>query len=174
MTITTLHTPRAPAAPRLGPLQVADLARRADVTPATVRYYARIGLLHPVRDAGNGYRRFSASDLRRVRFIRKAQTLGLSIGDIRAVLDHLEDGDPVCDLVIRLVRKRLEDVRRQLAELEATEARIVGALKRWSAVPEPTGAGAAVCPLIESIDMPGPVAKGTSEPATARARVSRP
>lgn len=157
MTITTFHTRQAPIAPRLGPLQVADLARRADVTPATVRYYARIGLLHPVRDAANGYRRFSVSDLRRVRFIRKAQSLGLSIGDIRAVLERLEDGDPVCDLVVRLVRDRLENVRQQLAELEATEARIVSALERWSAVPEPPGIGAAVCPLIESIDMSNPL-----------------
>jgi len=135
-------------------LHVADLARRAEVTPATVRYYARIGLLNPRRDDHNGYRRFSAEDLHRLAFVRKAQTLGLTIADIRAILEQIEDGLPVCTLVVELVRNRLDEIRRQRAELEATEARIANALCRWAAASGARSSAGEFCPLIEELEIP--------------------
>jgi MerR family transcriptional regulator, Zn(II)-responsive regulator of zntA len=93
---------------RAGSLQVVEVARRARVTPATVRYYARIGLLNPQRDERNGYRRFSGDDVRRLRFIRKAQTLGLTIADVRVILDRIDGGGEVCELVSSTVHTRLD------------------------------------------------------------------
>jgi DNA-binding transcriptional MerR regulator len=141
--------PRQP----VGTLNVADLARRAEVTPATVRYYARIGLLNPGRDARNGYRRFSHEDLRRVKFVRKAQALGLTIGNISSILEQIEYGRPVCDLVVELVQKRLDEVRRQCAELEATEIRMADALSRWSAAPRDEARYGQLCALIEEVEL---------------------
>jgi DNA-binding transcriptional MerR regulator len=115
-----------------GALQVVDVARRTKVTPATIRYYARIGLLHPHRDDQNGYRRFRDEDLRRVLFIRKAQALGLTIADIRSLLDRIDHGQPVYDQVAELLESRLEEIRRAAAELAATQARIERVLADWS------------------------------------------
>jgi DNA-binding transcriptional MerR regulator len=139
----------------VGTLNVADLARQAEVTPATIRYYARIGLLNPGRDERNGYRRFSHEDLRRVAFIRKAQGLGLTIGDIHSVLERVECGRPVCDLVVGLVEKRLDEVRRQCAELEATRVRMADALSRWSAAARDDRHYDGFCTLIEEVDCRG-------------------
>lgn len=136
----------------VGTMNVAELARQAEVTPATVRYYARIGLLNPGRDEHNGYRRFSPDDLRRVAFIRKAQALGLTIGDIRSILELVECGRPVCDLVVGLVEKRLDEVRRQCAALEATEIRMADALSRWSAVERDERSYEGFCTLIEEVE----------------------
>lgn len=134
----------------VGALHVADLARRADVTPATVRYYARIGLLKPRRDDHNGYRRFKDEDLRRVIFIRKAQALGLTIADVHTILDTIDHDQPVCDRVIELVQERLDEVRRQCSELEATRLRMENALKRWSRSPRRAGE---YCALIEQVEL---------------------
>ncbi len=62
---------------------VADAAKEANVTPATIRYYARTGLIHPRRDPDNGYRYFVGEDVRRITFIRQAKALGLTIKDIK-------------------------------------------------------------------------------------------
>lgn len=135
-----------------GGLHVADLARRAEVTPATVRYYSRIGLLHPGRDSQNGYRRFTHDDLQRVAFVRKAQALGLTIADIRTILARLEHGDSVCDMVVDLVQQRLEELRRQCVELEASKARIERALAEWSAgAVRPNDSN--LCALIEQTEI---------------------
>lgn len=135
----------------VGCLQVADLAGRAGVTPATVRYYARIGLLNPGRNDQNGYRRFTADDLHRVIFIRKAQALGLTIADIRSVLEHIERGQSVSDLVVELVQRRIGEIRRQCAELEATSLRAERALEKWSDS-NPRRASE-LCPLIERVEV---------------------
>lgn len=139
-----------------GFLHVADVARGADVTPATVRYYARIGLLNPGRDHHNGYRRFTRKDLRRVVFVRKAQALGLTISDVRAILERSDRGEPVCDLVIRLVHERLESIKHQLVDLDAVKRRIERALDQWSEAP--TGDRSSdLCPLIERTAVDGPI-----------------
>ncbi len=135
---------------------VADIASQADVTPATVRYYTRVGLLSPNREPANGYRYFSSNDLRRVIFIRKAQALGLTIADIKAIFESVDRGEIPCDLVKSSVEQRLEFVRERIAELEATKSRIDRALKRWS---DPTDDNQAlsdssdICPLIEGLDL---------------------
>ncbi|MFU8816661.1 MAG: MerR family transcriptional regulator [Pseudomonadales bacterium] len=147
-----------------GTLNVAAVARRANVTPATVRYYARIGLLNPGRDLHNGYRRFSQEDLRRVAFVRKAQAIGLSISDIRSLLEQIGDGLPVCDLVVQLVQGRLDEVRRQRAELQATEQRMAHALSEWQAMPMvPPGSGE-LCRLIEGVELGDGASRGPCSP----------
>lgn len=136
---------------RVGNFQVAELARQAGVTAATVRYYVRVGLLDPDRDRYNGYRRFSHEDLRRLTFVRKAQALGLTISDIRLILDRLDHHDPVCELVVDIVERRLEEIRVQCDELAALKARMEAALEQW--VREPAGeTDADFCPLIEEVD----------------------
>jgi len=112
----------------LGTLHVAELARQADVTPATVRYYARVGLLSPGREPENGYRCFSSDDLHRVVFIRQAQALGLTIGDIRIILEGVDRGKVPCHQVKSLVEQRLIELRGHIAELRDTEQRITRAL----------------------------------------------
>lgn len=112
--------------------RVADLARAAGVTPATIRYYDRIGLLNPVRSERNGYRYFTREDRQRVAFARLAQTLGLTLSDVRDVLKCLDDGQPVSDLLIDSVRDRLNVVRRDVEALDRRRACMEQALARWS------------------------------------------
>ena len=58
-------------------LTIGAFAKAVGVRPDTIRYYERNGLLpHPARSSA-GYRLYAESDLERVRFIRKAQQLGL-------------------------------------------------------------------------------------------------
>ncbi len=136
-----------------GMWHVAELASRADVTPATVRYYSRIGLLRPSRNPENGYRCFVATDLRRVVFIRRAQVLGLTIGDIKAILETVDRGEMPCHQVKLLVRQRLEVIRAQIADLRATEVRISGALVSWHDVGDQVRKNGELCPLIEGLGM---------------------
>lgn len=136
-----------------GSLHVAELARSAGVTPATVRYYARIDLLSPSREPENGYRRFSMDDLHRVRFIRRAQGLGLTIGDIKSIIETVNHGDMPCHQVKELVESRLHSVRDRIAELRATEERITGAMQTWKQMLDEVPTNDEICPLIERLDL---------------------
>ncbi len=160
-----------------GNLRVADLARRAGVTAATVRYYARLGLIHAHREPHNGYRRFSAEDVHRIEVIRRAQALGLTIADIKVLFEAIDCGRSPCGEVQDRVRGRLPGVRAQVESLQATEARMRLALAAWEQSPEPRPRAAELCPLIERFevdnavelaaqrrDVPPPVVCGCKRP----------
>jgi DNA-binding transcriptional MerR regulator len=63
------------------------VAAQAEVTPQTLRYYERRGLLPaPVRSPA-GSRAYQAAAVRRVRFIKGAQALGFTLADVESLLD---------------------------------------------------------------------------------------
>jgi MerR family redox-sensitive transcriptional activator SoxR len=69
---------------------IGTLARRAGVAASALRFYEAQGLISGVRSAGN-QRRYPKEMLRRVAFIRIAQSVGLSLDDVRAALASLPD-----------------------------------------------------------------------------------
>jgi DNA-binding transcriptional MerR regulator len=135
-----------------GRFLVAELAQRAEVTPATVRYYSRIGLLDPGREAENGYRCFSTKDLHRIEFIRRAQTLGLTIGDIKSILDSQSNGEIPCGQVKSMVKNRLAIIRERISDLQTTAALITKAMSVWNQSGEPNPRDGEICPLIEGLE----------------------
>jgi MerR family redox-sensitive transcriptional activator SoxR len=71
-------------------LLIGEVAARAGLKVSAVRYYEDEGLLHSQRRSGRRY--FRRSELRRIAFIRAAQTVGLSLDAIKAALAGLPDG----------------------------------------------------------------------------------
>lgn len=69
---------------------IGEFARRAGVASSALRYYERLGLISSQRTAG-GQRRYPRVMLRRVAFIRAAQTVGLSLAEVRTALAKLPD-----------------------------------------------------------------------------------
>lgn len=67
---------------------VGEVARRAGVATSALRFYEDNGLIHAERNE-SGHRRYHADVLRRVSFIRTAQRVGLSLGEIREALESL-------------------------------------------------------------------------------------
>src|SRR5262249_6298958 len=88
-----------------------------------VRYYERIGLLHPAGRTAGHYRVYGAEALNRVRFIRAAQTTGFTLADILALLHLQDDGTPArCRDVQISIEARLADLEQQLAALHHVRA----------------------------------------------------
>ena len=69
------------------------------MTPHAVRYYARIGLLKPTRNQKNRYKNFPESDAKRVHFIRKAQDLGFTLGEVTEIMTRSAHRRTPCPMV---------------------------------------------------------------------------
>ncbi len=67
-------------------LTIGELARRAGVTTKTIRHYEEIGLFAAALRGGNNYRYYTAAQLNQLRFIRRAQRLGLTLGEIAELM----------------------------------------------------------------------------------------
>ncbi|MBU3069210.1 MAG: heavy metal-responsive transcriptional regulator [Candidatus Thiodiazotropha taylori] len=67
-------------------MKIGDLAKKADVTVDTLRYYEKIGLLNGVKRSSSGYRSYDQNNVEQVRFIRNAQHSGFSLDEIAQLL----------------------------------------------------------------------------------------
>lgn len=132
-------------------MKVSELARAAGVTPHTVRFYARDGLLQPSRNKLNGYASFSRADVARLRFIRKAQRLGFTLAEVHTIFEMADREESPCPLVRQIVSTRLAQLRGHLDELTAAEARMRQALQTWRLLPDAVPTGTHVCRLIETL-----------------------
>jgi MerR family transcriptional regulator, redox-sensitive transcriptional activator SoxR len=72
-------------------LSIGEVAERTGVAVSALRFYDAQGFIHATRSAG-GQRRFPREVLRRIAFIRVAQTVGLTLDEIRAALGTLPEG----------------------------------------------------------------------------------
>jgi MerR family transcriptional regulator, copper efflux regulator len=99
-------------------VRIGQLAGKAGVTAKTLRYYERIGLLTaPVRSE-SGYRDYPVEVLRRLGFIKAAQAIGLSLGEIRQVIGLRERGETPCDHVSQLLERRTADLDERIEDLQ--------------------------------------------------------
>jgi MerR family copper efflux transcriptional regulator len=97
-------------------LGIGQLAKRGGVGIDTVRYYERNGLLAPRTRLASGYRRYGELELGRLRFIRRAQTLGFTLKEIKQLLALSAQRD--VGRVKRSAQAKLLDVESRIAALE--------------------------------------------------------
>lgn len=99
--------------------RIGELARLADVTPDTIRYYEKQRMMdHEVRTEG-GFRLYSESDLQRLKFIRYAKQLGFTLETIRELLSiRIDPQHHTCQESKSIVQSRLKEVESKISELE--------------------------------------------------------
>lgn len=109
---------------------IGELADAAGVPTRTVRFYERTGLLPEPERADNGYRIYDEATVQRLRFIRSAQTAGLTLAEIRGVIDIRDRGEAPCTHVDELLSAKLTDVRQRREQLAVMERELEDLLER--------------------------------------------
>ncbi len=103
-------------------LTVGDIARDSGVAPSAVRFYEQHGLISATRTAGN-QRRFSTFDGCRIKVIRVAQRVGISVQEIKALLDTLPAGtEPSREDWAALQQALVQETNKRVAELNSVLA----------------------------------------------------
>jgi len=118
-------------------MRIGELAEATDTPATTLRYYEGAGLLLPSGRTPSGYRVYDQSAARRLGFISRAQHAGLTLTEIRGVLDLRDGGEPPCQHVRDLLDARLTALDRQLVELQALRG-AVAELRAQAADLDPT------------------------------------
>lgn len=134
-------------------LTIGRLAQRAGVGIDTVRFYERAGLLpQPPRTAA-GYRMYADADVDRLRFIRRAKTLGFTLEEIADLL-VLSTGNGSRADVKAIADRRLGDLTRKINELTAVRDTLARYTHRCSGHGPVAG-----CPIIEAVLTHEPAAR---------------
>lgn len=95
-------------------MRIGELAQKAGVTPRTIRYYEDLGLLGPSEREGKGFRYYTEFELARLRKIDALKGLGLSLEEIRSIIDLFFE-EPT---MLRGKQKLLEILQNHLKETD--------------------------------------------------------
>ena len=128
-------------------LAVSQIAREAGVDPWTVRFYEKEGLLPKAKRSASGYRLYEPEIAEQIRFIKKAQHLGLKLDDVQETLELSDRGSCPCGHVRQILKAKLAELARKISDLDAVRSRIRTALSR-ARRPGAQPTGKALCPTI--------------------------
>ena len=134
--------------------RIGEIAERTGVSVETLRYYEKRRLLNAPARTHGGYRVYSDAVVHQVKFIKQAQSLGLTLDDIQqlAAWRMRSSRGPSCRKVRDLLTARIEDIDSRITELREFRRTLhehLGACDRALAgAPEPP------CPTIEALDEP--------------------
>ena len=109
-------------------LTVGHLAALGAVRTDTIRYYEREGMLHAPRRTEGEHRRYGATGLDRVQFIRGAKRLGLRLAEIRELLAVPDTGECACGSAEILLRRHVAEIGTEIERLAALRAELVAML----------------------------------------------
>jgi len=130
-------------------MKIGELAKQVGVNVQTVRFYERRELLPEPMRKESGYRTYGPDDLRRLRFIRHAKTLGFTLTEIATILRMREKGKCPCGEVTKIGQKHLRDLAQQIGRLHRFQAELSRAVKTWKRLGEQRVSADAICVLIE-------------------------
>jgi len=132
-------------------MNVSDAARRSGLPAKTIRYYEDIDLIHPSR-ASNGYRDYTADDIHRLAFLRRARGLGFSIEECRQLMALYRDKSRASADVKEIAAAHvvaIEEKVRELQSMRQTLQKLIHACH---------GDGRPDCPILD--DMAGMTVDG--------------
>lgn len=107
-------------------MRIGELAQAAGTTAKTLRFYEDQGLLLPAARTGSGYRDYGTEIFARLDFIHRGQAAGLTLAQIRQILQIRDTGTAPCEHVRELLDMRLAEVDEQIAELGRLRQTIAG------------------------------------------------
>ncbi len=127
--------------------RIGSVAKESGLPIKTIRYYDELGLLKTFGRTEGNYRLFNSDALTRLRFIKRSQSLGLSLLEIRELLEIHDQGNLPCDHIRVKLEDKLSQIEQQIQQLQILKQELNGLLSGWETVPEhPEDT---ICPIIE-------------------------
>ena len=103
-------------------LTVNELATQSGLSPHTIRYYIRSGLLSPCATRENSYRLFAVQDIQRAKFICQTKRLGMSQQEIRQILvagnKNGESEAQTNSLIASLIEERISIMNAEIKSMQ--------------------------------------------------------
>jgi DNA-binding transcriptional MerR regulator len=147
-----------------------ELARLCGVSTDTLRHYERKGVLPKPRRLGNGYRKYPANSVDRIRLIRRALAVGFTLDELARFLKARDRGQAPCREVRALAAEKLTELQSRLTEMQALRDELRATLVDWDGRLARKGAGqhAGLLDALAEQEAGSLIAKASSRTRTLR------
>src|SRR5690625_3177056 len=126
--------------------RISEFAEKCGVNKETIRYYERKNLLQEPHQTEADYRIYSYDNVKRVGFIKRIQSLGLSLNEIYKLLCVVDKDEVRCQDMFELVSKKQMEVQKQIEDLKRIETMLDDLKQRC-----PDEKQLHSCPIIETL-----------------------
>ena len=115
-------------------MRIGELAEQAGISTKAIRYYEQVGILAPPARTPSGYRAYDEGALGRLGFVRAAQAVGLTLGEIRQVIAFRDNGQAPCAHVTDLLQRHAADLDRRIRDLQQLRGELEELAERATAL----------------------------------------
>lgn len=129
-------------------LLAGEVAKELGVGVQTLHFYEQQQLIPRPPRSESGYRLYTPEIIERLRFIRKAQALGFSLGEIKEIIDLTMRRTSPCGTVEKRLAEKLQDVDRRLKELRRFRTELASLVGHANELSKHKAA-AQVCSIVE-------------------------
>ena len=129
------------------PKLIGNVAKSSGVPIKTIRYYEELGLLRSLGRTEGGFRLFNSDVLERLHFIKRAQSLGLTLSEIKEFLNVHDGGELPCVHIKAKLQDKITAIDEQIQQLLILRQELSGLVSGWETIPE--NPEQTICPIIE-------------------------
>lgn len=149
-------------------MNIGDAARASGVSAKMIRYYESIGLIPAAGRTGSGYRVYSGTDVRVLRFIRRSRDLGFSIEKIEELLALWRDRSRHSADVKRVATEQIGELEHKVREMQA----MIDTLRHLADAC--CGDDRPDCPILADLELGSEKSYGDAGRPPARIRAGQP
>ena len=130
-------------------MKIGELAKATGLTAKTIRYYEAEGLIPDPPRTNSGYRAYAEPDVARLVFILKAKRLGLSLDEIKGILQLHDWSEPTCVHVRSLLVEKVAQIETVIQDLLDFKEELESLRDRATSLVDCRPLGGNICSIIE-------------------------
>ena len=152
---TRQHRPELGEAREQGLHNIGEAAERSGVSAKMIRHYESIGLIPEAARTSAGYRLYSDADVHRLRFVKRARSLGFAMKQVELLLQLWSDKSRASAEVKKLAQEHADELGERIAAMQAMQRTLADLARRCH------GDGRPDCPILDDLEG-GPAAHGSA------------
>ena len=99
---------------------ISEVSEKYDISPDTLRYYEKIGLIPPVERDERGIRDYGAIDIKWIEFIKCMKSAGMTIERLLRYVQLFQQGNETIEARKEILQEQREQIAARIAELQET------------------------------------------------------
>ena len=130
-------------------MKIGEVAKATGLSAKTIRFYENEGLIPEPPRTGSGYRSYSEPDVARLDFILKAKRLGLSLDEIKGILQMHDLSEPTCVHVRSLLEEKVAQIEKAIQDLTGFKGELESLRDQATSLVDCRPLGGNICSIIE-------------------------
>jgi len=115
-------------------MSITEVSKKYGLSPDTLRYYERIGLIPPVHRTAGGVRDYTEADCNWVEFIKCMRGAGIQVEALIDYVSLFQQGDPTADARKQILIEQRDQLQERLQEMQATLERLNAKIEHYEEI----------------------------------------